>query len=229
MGRDEKSRRRYPALATQLVNEPYRFNFFQAVRILERLRAGKPVGHDGPPGDECVRFRSHLSLDFPASAIQLLNVPADHRLPPAMTVTFMGLTGPSGALPRFYTEFLLERRRHKDPVLREFLDLFNHRLISLFYRAWERNRFYLGFERAERMHAELRDEPRRQRAFVIRGREQVDRFSQVLLDLGGFGFAATRWRATGDVTAGAPDYHRRFIAALLCRPVCSTATDRGRG
>jgi type VI secretion system protein ImpH len=62
-------------------------------------------------------------------------------------VTFMGLTGPAGVLPRCYSAFLLSRIRERDRTLVDFLDLFNHRLISLFYRAWEKYRFGVTYER----------------------------------------------------------------------------------
>jgi type VI secretion system protein ImpH len=70
-----------------------------------------------------------------------------------MTVTFLGLFGPSGVLPRHYTEQLLRQERDaKGPekrALRDWLDLFNHRFVHLFQRAWEKYRFFLAHERSE--------------------------------------------------------------------------------
>ena len=159
-----------PGLSRDLFDAPYRFDFFQAVRILEhrrreleRPRRGgpgrapsrphAPVGHDDP-GNEFVRFRALPSLSFPPGAIARLVEAAGDRgdgrpaAPSEMVVSFLGLTGPSGVLPRHYTELMLNRIRDKDHSLRDFLDLFNHRLISLFYRAWEKFRLPLGYERS---------------------------------------------------------------------------------
>jgi type VI secretion system protein ImpH len=138
----------------RLFAEGFAFDFFQAVRLLERLAPERcPVGRAGPPAAEAVRFRAHLSLSFPPSPIYEIE-PAAAALPvPAMTVAFMGLTGPSGVLPQHYTELLLRLQRDaKGPekhALRAWLDLFNHRLISLFYRAWEKYRFFIPYERGE--------------------------------------------------------------------------------
>jgi type VI secretion system protein ImpH len=128
-----------PPLEQVLFAEPYRFDFFQAVRLLERLAPGRvPVGREGPPGREVVRFRADPTLAFPASAIRRLDRPDDPDAPPAMTVASLGLTGPLGVLPYVYTELLLERRRQGDRTLSAFFDLFNHRVAALFYRAWEK-------------------------------------------------------------------------------------------
>jgi type VI secretion system protein ImpH len=142
-----------PTVEQRLFKEGYAFDFFQAVRLLEKLAPqARPVGRPGPPGQEVVHFRAHLALEFPASAIyEIERQPAGR--PQRMTVTFMGLTGFGGVLPTHYTQLLmqLERygRRTQRTALRDWLDLFNHRLISLFYRAWEKYRFWRAFERGD--------------------------------------------------------------------------------
>jgi type VI secretion system protein ImpH len=130
-------------------SEPFRFHFFQAVRLLERISPDRQsVGRFTRPDEEVARFSAHQSTSFPASEIQALNI-AEGK-PALMTVNFMGLTGPLGALPLYYTEYIMQRMRSRDHTLREFFDIFNHRAISLFYRAWEKYRFGLAYERGER-------------------------------------------------------------------------------
>src|SRR5262245_2705359 len=146
-----ESRTTMDPLVDVLFEEPYRFDFFQAVRLLERVdRKRLPIGRYGEPTDEVVRFRTRVSLGFPPSQIFELLEPADgESTPPEMMVAFMGLTGPMGVLPHHYTELLMERARYKDTALWDFLDLFNHRMISLFYRAWEKYRFPIAYERGQ--------------------------------------------------------------------------------
>jgi type VI secretion system protein ImpH len=152
------------ALSEQLLGEPHRFNFFQAVRLLEHLareRAGQdpagpryPVGGDQPPEREVVRFRALAALSFPAASVGQSRPPAAGEqgngagAPFELVVSFLGLTGPAGVLPFHYTRQLLQRLRAKDTSLRDFLDLFNHRLVSLFYRAWVKYRLPFAFERS---------------------------------------------------------------------------------
>lgn len=158
------SRGKSPAIADRLQKEAYRFDFFQAVRLLERwfhCRAQHEpgarrhaVGYDRPPAREIVRFRAMASLSFPAGSIRELQRPEtggppDEQLDPplSMLVACFGLTGPSGVLPTHYTRQMLGRIRERDFALRDFLDLFNHRSISLYYRAWEKYRFPVAYER----------------------------------------------------------------------------------
>ena len=137
------------ALEEVLHEDACSFEFFQAVTLLQRLHSERqPVGRFSKPEEEAVHFRTNNTLAFPASQIQEIDYPED--APPQMLVNFMGLTGPMGVLPYCYTELILERARAKDRALPAFLDIFNHRMISFFYRAWEKHRFpvtyYLGDE-----------------------------------------------------------------------------------
>lgn len=136
-------------MRAQLLTEGYRFEFFQAVRLLERLEPERePVGREGPPSREVARFRTRASLEFPAS--QIHEVRETESGLPEMTVAFFGMTGPLGILPHPYTELLLERARKQDRAFWEFLDLFHHRFLSFFYRAWEKYRFPVAYERSRR-------------------------------------------------------------------------------
>lgn len=131
-----------------LRSEPFSFEFFQAMRLLERLRPERtPAGRFVHPNREVVRLHAHTAVGFPASQIQSLNL--DDPQVAHLTVNFMGLFGPSGVLPLVYTDLINERLRAKDRTLRDFLDIFNHRLISLFYQAWEKYRFQIAYERGE--------------------------------------------------------------------------------
>jgi len=133
----------------KLRREPYSFDFFQAVRLLEKVLPDRTsVGKFAHPATEVARFAAHPSLAFPASQIQAMEWPAEG--PVQMTVNFMGLTGPQGVLPNPFTSLIIERLRASDTSLRDFLDIFNHRIISLFYRAWRKYRFDVACEHGER-------------------------------------------------------------------------------
>jgi type VI secretion system protein ImpH len=162
-GRTESPDLERSELARLLESEPYRFDFFQAVRLLERIAPERrPVGRFVKPSSEAARFGARPALAFPASQIQ--SITPREGAPPFVEVNFMGLDGPLGVLPYAYTELILERLRQKDTALRDFLDIFNHRIVSLFYQAWEKYRFTVAYERGE-----------------------LDRFSHLLLDLIGLG------------------------------------------
>jgi type VI secretion system protein ImpH len=138
-------------IRNRLAGEPFAFEFFQAVRLLARLLPERAeVGRFNPPSSEVARFSAHATVSFPASEIQSLSLPEDGQ--PRMTVNFMGLTGPLGVLPLYYTELVMERLRSRDTTLRDFLDIFNHRTISLFYQAWEKYRFPIAYERGRSGH-----------------------------------------------------------------------------
>ncbi len=135
------------ALARMLAEKPWPVRFFQMVRMLERLHPERrPVGIFVSPADEVARFSVNTTLSFPASEIQsYTEVEAG---PARLTINFMGLSTMNGPLPHPYAEMLIARVRAKDHVMSEFFDIFNHRIISLFYRGWKKYRFYIAYERS---------------------------------------------------------------------------------
>ncbi len=131
-----------------LAEEGRGFSFFQAVRLLESLLPDRdPVGGPGGPEDEVVRFSAHPSIAFPPNDIDALDL--EEGGPARMSVNFMGLIGPQGVMPLDYTVLVAQRARERDTAMRDFLDIFQHRLISLFYRAWLKHRFLAQRERGE--------------------------------------------------------------------------------
>jgi len=136
--------------------EPERFELVQAVRLLERaavISARDPrfaapghLGFDHDPRTEVLLLRAALEMSFPVSEIAALD---DSGRKPELSVTHLGLNGVSGVLPSFYSQQVLEANRDKNAAPRDFLDLFNHRALSLFVRAAHKYRLPLAYELGE--------------------------------------------------------------------------------
>ncbi len=208
-------------MTARLLREPWRFGFHQGTRMLEWVAARRGSG-GGPAGLEAVRFRASTSARFPADEVQevhsLAPLPAQPggSLDPAtgtgrevrsapfqMVVGFLGLTGPNGTLPTYFHRLIRNRLRAKDHVLRDFLDLFNHRAISLFHAAWVKYRFPIAFERVHRSAALERSRPvaaiegprvHEPSRPADPGPSLADDFSGALLALVGFGTGGLRGR-----------------------------------
>lgn len=138
-----------------LFSEGHTFDFYQAVGLLESLYA-EFVRQAGATGRETepVRFRSKVGFEFPPADIEEIGpsqasgeprsgLGATCQWPPVMTVNFLGLAGASGPLPRHLTELIIERRASRDSSLQDFLDIFNHRLVSLLYQGRKKYRRWL--------------------------------------------------------------------------------------
>ncbi|WP_338763090.1 type VI secretion system baseplate subunit TssG [Massilia sp. METH4] len=120
----------------QLAERARRMDFVQALRLLENAHPNLPrIGAALRPRDEAARFGQDPSLGFEPHALRAF-APAEGARKPRLSVNFTGLLGPNGPLPRHLTEYVRERvRNHGDGTLVAFLDIFHHRVLSLFYRA----------------------------------------------------------------------------------------------
>jgi type VI secretion system protein ImpH len=131
-----------PDLIAQLLADPQRFEFFQAVRLALQWFAEQGVDPQQALTQR-IRFRNSLSLGFPASQIEALELEQEPGAPCRLHITpaFMGLLGAHGALPAHYTERIRawEAAQH-DEAPRAFLDLLSNRMLALFYQAWRKYR-----------------------------------------------------------------------------------------
>jgi len=132
----------------RIEERPWAFDFFQALRRIEALHSGKPrLGRARRPVDEPVRLAQEPSLSFPISTLAAFEAATDGR-PPRLQVRFFGLLGANGPLPLHLTEFARQRILHyRDRTFARFLDIFHHRFLLLFYRAWAQAQPTASFDR----------------------------------------------------------------------------------
>src|SRR5436190_1224477 len=106
-----------------LFEEGYRFDFFQAIKLLEMIYPDRvPIGEGSEANKEAVRISSTVDLEFPASDVAQAIHQHGSDVPTSLKVNFFGLAGSVGPLPKPFTEMVLERLHHKDTALRDFLD-----------------------------------------------------------------------------------------------------------
>lgn len=123
---------------------PYEFEFCQALKILEVLHPEcLSLGQFSSPSQEVVSLKSRVAYAYPPSDLYQL-----HRLqqntPYTLEVNFLGIGGPHGPLPMPYSDMLIERTHQKDLGFQEFLNIFNHRILSLLYRI--RKKYWVHLE-----------------------------------------------------------------------------------
>jgi type VI secretion system protein ImpH len=124
-------------LLAELQARPHQFGFYQALRRLEAAFADHPrLGASLRAQDDPVRLSQEPSMTFAPATLAKFEPGAPGR-PPRLGVQFAGLFGPNGPLPLHLTEYARDRMRNSgDATLVRFVDIFHHRMLSLFYRAW---------------------------------------------------------------------------------------------
>ena len=147
-------------LLKNVKEHPWRYDFFQLVRILEHYyrngnKQSAPIGSFYPPANEPLRFSMNPSLAFEGAPVHQVNSGSEESLTHEqqwdVEVNFWGMTGSKGVLPFHYRELILQRLRFKDMSMKHFFDLLDHRSLSLFYRAWKKHRIAVAFEAHERL------------------------------------------------------------------------------
>jgi type VI secretion system protein ImpH len=141
-------------LLLDLKAEPWRFDYFAVLRHLERVHDNLPrIGDSATLRDEFVLLGQDPFMDFPASNLARIEPPEDKPL--QIFVKYMGLLGPQGALPLATTEEAYHYALASDDAFPRFLDVFNHRFLQLFFRAWANSRPIAQHDRPkqDRFHA----------------------------------------------------------------------------
>ena len=179
--------RRLAELLAGLARAPWDFGFFQTLRRLDCLEPERPrIGATLRAASDPIRLGQKPSLRFAPAELAALE-PASGTHPPRLLVYFLGLLGPNGPLPLHLTEYARDRQQNaKDHTLARFLDVFNHRMLALLYRAWAQAQPAVSFDR-----------PRE------------DRFGTYLASLGGTGMQASHGRDA------MPDLAKRHFAGHL--------------
>lgn len=125
---------------------PY-LNFYRFCQLLEQADKDAPLlGTTSHPGTDPVRFRPHPGMGFPVSEIKSIDADKDHPdAPPTVRTTFMGLYGVDSPLPTGYLDDIAQRREGHEGI-EHFLDIFNHRLMTQFYRIWRKYAYPATFQ-----------------------------------------------------------------------------------
>lgn len=216
----QATKRRFePAVIERLFAQPYRFEYFQAVRMLELW-----LKRHGAPGEGAVanflRFQNSTSLNFPASQLEAMQPePRELAIDAAslgqalqsaklkyirITPAFMGFLGSSGTLPAHYTERIAAHALYeKDDGPRAFLDTFSNRALALFYEAWRKYRLELKYQ--------------------VDGK---DGFLPLLLSLAGMGNESLRRRLSDHGDGVLDESIGYFAAAMRQRPASAVQIAR---
>jgi type VI secretion system protein ImpH len=186
------------ALDAELELHAARMDFFQVLRLIENAHPELPrIGASLRPCDDAVRLGQNASLCFHEAELERFTKSgAEARA--RLAVNFFGLLGANGPLPLHLTEYVRDRLRHGgDATLHAFLDVFHHRMLSLFYRA--------------RANAE---------PVISLDREDGDRFSAFVGSLFGIGAPALRER---DEIGDFAKLHFAGLLANRARPAAGLA------
>ncbi|QLK63535.1 type VI secretion system baseplate subunit TssG (plasmid) [Enterobacteriaceae bacterium Kacie_13] len=144
MGRESQAA--HSRLNARLERDIGKINFFRFCQLLEQQPGSLPLGSTANPADDPVRFRPHPGMGFPVSELKAFETDEEHPdAPPTVRTTFMGLYGVDSPLPTSYIDDITQQREGHE-ALEGFLDIFNHRIMTQFYRIWRKYSYPATFE-----------------------------------------------------------------------------------
>lgn len=155
MARENRPKTRALELMRALESAPHRFDLFQALRRLECAFPDRPrLGEALRPVEEPVRLGQEPSVAFAERSIASFS--REGERPPRLSTFIFGVFGPNGPLPLHLTEYARDRLRNgADATLARFLDIFHHRMMTLFYRAYANGEPAIGLDRPSSDHFAL--------------------------------------------------------------------------
>ncbi|WP_425093568.1 type VI secretion system baseplate subunit TssG [Tropicimonas sp. S265A] len=150
MGSDQRPETGGVGHLDRLASNPGRFHLFHALRVLEAHHADTSrMGKSRRPSEDPVRLGQLPEMAFPKSTIASFE-PQEQGKPARLMNLFFGLFGPHGPLPLHITSYARDRfRNHRDRTMLDFSNIFTHRMLGLFYRAWASAEPAPSFDRAE--------------------------------------------------------------------------------
>jgi len=134
-------------LSERLERDIHHINFYRFCQLLEKSRPdAPPLGTTLTPVDDPVRFRPHPGMGFPVSELKAVEYDEDNPdAPPVVRTTFNGLYGVDSPLPTVWLDDIAQQREGHEAQM-AFLDIFNHRIMTQFYRIWRKYSYPATFE-----------------------------------------------------------------------------------
>jgi type VI secretion system protein ImpH len=136
----------YSRLSPRLERDIHRINFYRFCQLLEKSRPdAPPLGSTLNPADDPVRFRPHPGMGFPVSELKAIEYDEDNPdAPPTVRTTLWTVRRRFAAADRLAGRYRPAARGHE--AQEAFLDIFNHRILTQFYRIWRKYSYPATFE-----------------------------------------------------------------------------------
>ena len=143
---ERKSPPTHPGLIGQLAPYVAKINFYRFCQLVEQaMPAASGLGSDSHLRDEPVRFHPHSGMGFPVNELKTITYDSEHPTrPPRVSTQFLGLYGVESPLPSCYIDDIAQQQEGSEAVS-DFLDIFNHRLTTQFYRIWRKYSYPASF------------------------------------------------------------------------------------